>query len=294
MTAQIRTTIGFHNAIIDAAEQIRPLPQTVTKLAQLVADPDTPLDEIAATVQEDPALVSALLREANSATSAARDGVGTVEAAIVRLGSARTVAIAVSSSLADVAESGLEGYGIASDEFWNRSKAAMFVAEILAMLCRGRLDRSVVTAAVLHDIGKIVLSPYLKADHYLAALKDTGNEAIAERLLIDIDHAEVGAMLSAHWKLPAPIVNAIKGHPCLDGGETEMARAVHLADFMAQQMLAYQVEAKDPQAVDRAKLTIQQFGIDTKKFVERCEQRLEDAGYILNPTDAITELTSGN
>ena len=290
MTVQIRTTIGFHNAIIDAAEQIRPLPQTVTKLAQLVADQDTPLDEIAATVQEDPALVSALLREANSATSAARDGVGTVEAAIVRLGSARTVAIAVSSSLADVAEDGLDGYGLASDEFWTHSRATMFVAEILAMLCRGRLDRSVVTAAVLHDIGKVVLSQYLRADHYLAALVDTGNEAVAERLLIDIDHAEVGAMLSAHWKLPAPIVHAIKGHHCLDGGETEMARAVHLADFVAHAFLADQPGAENPQALDRAKLTLGQLSIDREKFLQRCEQRLEEAGFALSPSPVLDEL----
>lgn len=292
MSVQIRTTIGFHNAIIDAAEQIRPLPQTVTKLAQLVADQDTPLDEIAATVQEDPALVSALLREANSATSAARDGVGTVEAAIVRLGSARTVAIAVSSSLADVAESGLDGYGLAPDEFWNHSKAAMFVAEILAMLCRGRLDRSVVTAAVLHDIGKVVLSQYLKADHYKAALTDTGNEAVAERLLIDIDHAEVGAMLSAHWKLPAPIVAAIKGHHCLDGGETDMAKAVHLADFVAHEYLSDQMDGEDPGALERALRTMDQFGIDRPKFMQRCEQRLDDAGYILSPGPAIAILSS--
>lgn len=290
MTVQIRTTIGFHNAIIDAAEQIRPLPQTVTKLAQLVADQDTPLDEIAATVQEDPALVSTLLREANSATSAARDGVGTVEAAIVRLGSARTVAIAVSSSLADVAESGLDGYGLAPDEFWDHSKATMFVAEILAMLCRGRLDRSVVTAAVMHDIGKVVLSRYLKAEHYRAALSDTGNEAVAERLLIDIDHAEVGAMLSAHWKLPSPIVAAIKGHHCLDGGETDMAKAVHLADFVAHELLADQTDSDDPAALDRAIRTMEQFGIDRGKFLERCQTRLEDAGYTLMPSVAVAAM----
>lgn len=289
MSVQLRSTIGFHNEIIDAAEKIRPLPKTVTRLAQLVADPTTPLEEIAATVQEDGGLVSALLREANSAASGARDGIGTVEAAIVRLGSARTVAIAVSSSLADVAEAGLEGYGLTSEQFWSHARAGMFVAEILAMLCRGNLDRSVVTAAVLHDIGKIVLSSHLDAGHFEAAVEDLGNEAMAERVLLDIDHAEVGAMLCAHWRLPLPIVDAVKGHHCLDGGETEMAKAVHLSQFMAHELLSDGI-GSDQATFDRAKRTLDLFGVDRTKFISRCSARLEEAGYEVNPSPLILSL----
>ncbi|MEM7272358.1 MAG: HDOD domain-containing protein [Actinomycetota bacterium] len=287
---QLRTTIGFHNAIIDAAEQIRPLPQTVTKLAQLVADPNTPIEEITSTVQEDPALVSALLREANSAASGAADGVGTVEQAIVRLGSARTVAIAFSSSLSDLAEEGLDGYGIGSDDFWSHSRATMFVAEILAIQCRGRLDRSVVTAAILHDVGKVVLSQYLEAGHYKAALSDTGNEAVAERILVDIDHGEVGAMLAAHWRLPSPIVEAIHGHLCLDGGETMMARAVHLADFVAYALLAGDAYIEDPARIERVSRTMDQLYLDRAKFLERCERRLEEVGFSVDPVESLLGL----
>ena len=166
----------------------------------------------------------------------------------------------------------------------------MFVAELLAIQCRGRLDRSVVTAAILHDIGKVVLSQYLEAGHYKAALSDTGNEAVAERVLIDIDHAEVGAMLAGHWRLPSPIVEAIHGHHCLDGGESMMARAVHLSDFMAHALLDDQDTVNEAGQIERAARTLAQLEVERSKFVERCGRRLEEAGFTIQPSEALTTL----
>jgi HD-like signal output (HDOD) protein len=99
-------------------------------------------------------------------------------------------------------------------------------------------------------------------------------------------------MLSAHWKLPSPIVAAIKGHHCLDGGETDMAKAVHLADFVAHEFLSDQPDGEDPGSLERALRTLDQFGIDRGKFIQRCEQRLEDAGYTLTPGPAIALLST--
>ncbi len=265
----LRSSLTFHNSVIDAAESLRPLPSTVVELTAAAAEEDCMIPDLVQIIQRDPVLVSVMLREANSAASSSSSGISTVDAALMRIGTARTVAIAVGSCVGHLTETPLTGYGLESDEFWHHSRAAMVVADVLVSSSRGRLPASLVTAAIIHDIGKVVLSEYLSPSHFELALSETGNEALADRLLVDLDHAEVGALLAAYWRLPAEIVEAIRGHHCVDGGESDMARGVHAADILAHSLLGNRAGELTGE-ISVAMQTLDELEIPRAKLVERC------------------------
>lgn len=78
-----------------------PIPESVTRLTQLVAQQYADLDEIAAVIQSDPSLTARLLRVANPhATCEAEFTVDTVEQAIMRNGIGGALILAMGTPLA--------------------------------------------------------------------------------------------------------------------------------------------------------------------------------------------------
>ena len=65
--------------------------------------------------------------------------------------------------------------------------------------------------ALVHDIGKLVMVRYMKADvsAILALRNERGISFVeAERALFGCDHAEVGAEMARRWGFPVEIVYA--------------------------------------------------------------------------------------
>ena len=92
------------------------------------------------------------------------------------------------------------------------------------------------TAALLHDIGKIVISQFLNPEALLAIrqrLARGASASEAERAVLGTDHAEVGGGLLHMWHLPAPITEAVAlhHHPVLD--PPELSSLTSFADLVA-------------------------------------------------------------
>ena len=119
---------------------------------------------------------------------------------------------------------------------WEHAVGTALLAQILAKRVSGREDTSLFTAAILHDIGKIVLGAFVK-DKY-AEIKKVVNEQSrsfleAEEKVLGMNHATLGGMIAANWKFPEDIRQAIAFHHRPDrlaNGKSLMPWLVHLAD----------------------------------------------------------------
>ena len=221
------TSLEFHDKVIDAAEAIAPLPDGVVKLSHMAADPTTTVNDISAVVMNDVGLATAILREANSASAASRDPIDTIQGAVVRLGTSRVVSIAVGASVGDTLPERLHGYGATTAQFWLHARAASVVAESVIALASAEFGGGLITAALLQNIGAIVLDEYIPVAAYRNAFTDHHDQARAERELIDIDHGAVGAMICRHWQLPETMCEAIEHHHLLEWEASEAAHALH-------------------------------------------------------------------
>jgi putative nucleotidyltransferase with HDIG domain len=211
-------------------------PRTGFKLRVLLHKADVSITEIEDILRQDPGLSANVLRVANSAFFGLSKKVGSLKQAVMLLGIERFAQIAVSASMKKTMEKAVEGYDMAPGELWLHSIAVSNIAESLAKKREIDGTYDVFTSALLHDIGKLVLSKFLKEG--LQKIKNITENAVpldvAEHMVLGTDHAEIGALILSKWSLPSDIVNAVRWHHCPERIENSNIKSdiVYLSNHM--------------------------------------------------------------
>ncbi len=126
--------------------------------------------------------------------------------------------------------------------FWRHTFDVAFAAEFLnAHAVHYQNPDVLFTAAVLHDVGELVLN-HLAPRSYERARKDARRRcrapAVEEESQLGVDHAHAGGRLAARWLLPRNIVDAIRWHLCPPAVITErtsypeLVALIQLADAL--------------------------------------------------------------
>jgi putative nucleotidyltransferase with HDIG domain len=196
-------------------ERLDPLPVTAQRLIKAIDDEEIGPAKIAEYVQYDAAVASTVLRVANSAAYGGWNRVDNVRDAVVRLGAAKLLDIVLGDYLRRL-KVHAPLYDLAEDDLWLHSAAASLAVKALQReRPRAGIPETATVAALVHDIGKLVMVRYLKADvKQILALRDERRIAFveAERELFGCDHAEVGGAMGRHWGFPEDITDAIEHH----------------------------------------------------------------------------------
>jgi HD-like signal output (HDOD) protein len=202
--------------LIAKAYDLEPIPMSGTKLANLVADPESSLDSIIEVVGLDQALAARVLRAANSAASAARSQITTVKDGVVRLGRSSILALGFGVKVRTQLQQPLPEFGLAENILWRHSVAAALVVESMGALGKVPIPPESYAAALLHDIGKLVLARFLDPDlqAYLRRAQEEGrcSPVEAEMEILEVNHAELGGMVARHWGLPHSLALGIQYH----------------------------------------------------------------------------------
>ena len=98
------------------------------------------------------------------------------------------------------------------------------------------------TTALLHDIGKLILSRHVRRHMQLGMRRACRQEGLsglhAESAVLQINHAELGGMIVRHWGLPESIASGVTYHHHPDDAPADSAvdviHAVHIADVAAK------------------------------------------------------------
>ena len=150
--------------LVRAAYALDPLPASVSRLATLVARENWSVKEAEDVIALDQALTVKILRLANSAAGGSRLKIATVGDALVRLGVGVVLSMATGSSVQRLIRVGLPEYGLSEGDLWRHSVAAALASEAAASVCQTPVPPESFTAALLHDIGKLVLVQFLDPD----------------------------------------------------------------------------------------------------------------------------------
>jgi putative nucleotidyltransferase with HDIG domain len=219
-------------AAFEALEAFPVLAESRNRVLRLFTQERPSTAEIVAAVESDVALAIAALRLANRVDAGSRGRVDSVVRAVSVLSPAAVQALASRARTFDFFErSGLwEG---TPERFRLHGVATQRAADRLAAeLGYEDRDRLMVTA-LLHDVGKLVLShAYPGYPRQVHGEARTPEERIhRERRELGVDHALVGGVLARRWGLPGSIASTIERHHAEDAsGE---AAFVRLADMLA-------------------------------------------------------------
>lgn len=225
-------------ALSVAANHIEALPASVTRLSGLMASDRWNLTEVEEVVKLDQALTMRLLRAANSAASASAVPIVTVRDAVVRMGAKSLLSLATAVGVQKRLQKAVPEYGLCEGELWRHSVAAALAAESLQGYCRIALPGETYAAALLHDVGKLVMARFLDAEmlRVLAEGREQGglSSLLAEAEVLQVHHGELGGLIAQHWQLPERMVTGIIYHHTPDQTRDPIADAVHVANVSAK------------------------------------------------------------
>jgi HD-like signal output (HDOD) protein len=197
---------------------------------------------VAELIAFDQALTMKLLCAANSAASGSAMPVGTVKEAVIRMGTARVLALAVASSAKPLLQARVPAYGLAEGALWRHSVAAAVAAETTPAFCRLDVPPETFTAALLHDVGKLImgrfLSPEILGFIQRAQEVDHLGRLEAESLLLEVHHGELGGVIAQHWKLPPRVALGITYHHNPDQGLDLICDLTYLTNEVAKRIEA--------------------------------------------------------
>ncbi len=192
------------------------LPDVFIRINQLVNDPNSNIADIAKAASQDPSFTVRLLRVANSSFYGFSSTIDTVPKAVSIIGTSQIRSLALATSVASSFD-GLPNTLVSMEHFWRHSLYCALIARTLAKRVRKCDPDALFTAALLHDIGELVIFNRLpeQAKAALLLVLDSADELpvhLAERQTIGFDHAQVGGELARQWKLPPLLEECIEFH----------------------------------------------------------------------------------
>jgi putative nucleotidyltransferase with HDIG domain len=262
------------NKILNGIKQLDPLPVTARRLAGMLGSEESNMKEIAKVVEYDPAVAANILRMANSAAYGGRYPVESVRDAVVRLGTANLLTIVLGEYLRifNISE---PIFALTENDLYLHSAASALMINAMVRETRFVLPASASVAALLHDIGKLIMVRYLQADvpAMLALCKEKNIVFVqAEHEMLGYNHAEVGGAVARNWGFPDDITFAIENHHrVIPGGSGPVLDGVMLANYAAKSMGAGLGAEGLNMSVDYAG-SRKRLGLSIESFERACAQ----------------------
>jgi putative nucleotidyltransferase with HDIG domain len=219
-------------------ESFPSLPRTGTKLLSIIDEPDTTVAEIEKVLRYDPGLTVNFLKLANSPFFGIPSKVSSVKQAITLLGFGRLKHIVLATCTNGIMDNEVFGWDLQPLNLWQHSIFVSSVATGLAKYKKLSDSNDLFTSALLHDIGKVALGKFVK--EHLSVIKGIilqGVPAVvAENMVLETDHAEIGAQILTQWSFPPDVVNVVRYHHNPDTLHKKNIKVdlLHLADLFCQ------------------------------------------------------------
>ena len=212
------------------------MPGAAIKLLALIDDPDMSVSQIEDILRHDAGLTANLLKLANSAYFGIPSRVGSVRQAVLILGLKRLIQMVIASCVGAIMDKPIPGYDLPPGELWRHAIAVSVAAEGLVNELKIGANEEIFTAALLHDVGKLVLGTFVKEDFkkIQAALNQDVSFETAENMVLGTNHADVGAQILTQWSLPSDIVSAVRWHHAPESADkaSTMLDVVHVANVL--------------------------------------------------------------
>lgn len=262
--------------VLKSIDQLPPLPEVSRKILQLVNDPDSSASDIVTVVRHDQSITANVLRLCNSAYFGLKRRVDSLVQAVVLIGQNQLAELVMISSCIHLFRNEHKGYNMKKGELWRHAIACALLSQIILKKMGSAPDHGLYTAALLHDIGKVILDNHMK-DNYQQVIGRI-QEAnvpfhVAEQETLGIDHAEVGAQIMEVWNLPDNIVRGIRMHhrPEARFGSKDFGAIIHLCDLLS----LHKGIGRDFHETDAVTLkTFLEMAQLSEEFVDSCTQEL--------------------
>lgn len=197
------------------------LPPIASQILKMCRSEEADVDQLAALMSQDPAVVARLLQTANSSYfGGSRHKVTNIVQAVTLLGMDAVGSLAFSFCFyrlfQDMNNPGQAGMN--HGKFWRRSIMASIAGRTLGQWCKAPDPELIHISALLQDIGLLALNsvaPEVTGTLTTDSQDDHTQLQILEKQYFGCDHAKMGKWIAESWQLPEEFQAAIAAshHP---------------------------------------------------------------------------------
>jgi HD-like signal output (HDOD) protein len=220
-------------------DSLPPLPETVLKLEEFKKSKDKDPQELLGIVEQDPLIVSTLLKVANSAMFGFNSSIETTSRALSLLGVNFTLSIAFGSAIKTSLDTNLKAYNLGSDDFMRISNMTSNLVSLWISRVDFNLKEELLLPAFLQETGKFIISDIVndmgKTDEFYSALTSGKDISETEKDFVETTTSAVTASVFKYWKLSDRLVDIIEYIDDLDNcpakykQETEILHVAKIA-----------------------------------------------------------------
>lgn len=220
-------------------EKMPSLPTTVGKILEICNDPQTSPADLNKVISLDPVLMGKVMRLINSAYYGLSQEITSLVRAIIMLGINTVKNLALSTAVLGTIGRKDDFQALNMDGFWRHSLGVGVTAKLIAQKRKvnPKILEEYFIAGLLHDLGKIPLNnrfpeDYVTAMGYSDRDKTPLNEA--ETAVMELNHAQVGALILKAWNLDEGIQDVVLNHhkpEAYRGPHKELLYTIVLANY---------------------------------------------------------------
>jgi len=228
----VSTKVQHLKVLARKIQSLPTLPKVVEKLMTMVESPDVSPKDVGKLISSDQVLGARVLRLVNSPFYGFPGRISSISHAIILLGFNVIKGVVLSASVFDLMERSMVG-------LWEHSLGSAIVSGAISRKLGLAEPEEISTAALLHDIGKVLVRVSLSADYdRIVDVVKTRQISFreAELEVLEVDHAQIGQWLSREWSLPEKLSIPIAGHHDPDGAVKfkDRVAVVHIADALVR------------------------------------------------------------
>jgi putative nucleotidyltransferase with HDIG domain len=263
---------------IERIDTLPTVPVILKKLLGVIENPKVSLNEIGSFISNDPVLTSRVLKMVNSPIYGFPCRIYSVNQSLILLGLNIVKGMLLGISVFDAMQKTMMG-------LWEHSMGCAITARKIAQKKGIKDTEEVSIAALLHDIGKVVLGLRFPKE-YKNLIIDAERQEIfiieAEKNHFFIDHADAGGWIAHKWNFPKNLVEVIKYHhkPNLSKNVPVQTAIVHLADivvrargfgFAGDKNFVPSINSSAWQTLDLSESDIKEILEETEELLEQVE-----------------------
>jgi HD-like signal output (HDOD) protein len=212
----------IENRIVDEVRDLPTFPEHIIELQAMCRNEEITIGELADKISLDPSLTASVLKLSNSAGFVTTKKIETVVEAVKIIGLKNLNSILIASSARKILD---ERFSSFRDIWTHCNKAAFYSRLLVQRHGLNRISDMVFIAAMLHDLGKIILlstnKELTEQIEKISASRQMRTSTVLEEVSMGISHSTIGRMIAEKWNFPEYIIEAISYHHSpLKAGET--------------------------------------------------------------------------
>ncbi len=204
------------NEQLEELPELRTFPEPIARVLEAINSPEVAIELVADLIKMDQVLALKIMKLANSSTYARAEETLTLKDAVLRIGLEHlNELIAETQSIEHTSTNEAHPGELDHALFWDHALSVALCSAKIARHCQALDPEAVFTAAILHDIGRMILLETFP-EHYTQVLERANElgvalELVEKRLLLS-DHTQIAQTVLGNANLPKDLVDAIANH----------------------------------------------------------------------------------